>query len=96
MVMERTSTNLEDSGISLPMSWWEMTNKVGLPIFRDISALNWSPEKERWNMYDSIHCGIFECRTLVSHDSLRCHWSGKQKRLATPPSSGRVISVVAS
>ena len=26
-------------------------------------------EKERWKMYDSLHCGIFECRALISHNS---------------------------
>ena len=24
-----------------------------------------SPEEGRWKMYDSLHCGIFECRALV-------------------------------
>ena len=29
-----------------------------------------NPEKERWKMYDSLHCGIFAYRALISHDSL--------------------------
>ena len=27
-------------------------------------------EKERWKMYDPLQCGIFECRALLSHNSL--------------------------
>ena len=27
-------------------------------------------EKERWKMYDQLQCGNFECRALISHDSL--------------------------
>ena len=29
-----------------------------------------SPEEERCNKYDSLHCGIFECRALISQDSI--------------------------
>ena len=26
--------------------------------------------QERWNMHDTLRCGIFECRTLISHNAL--------------------------
>ena len=41
-------------------------------------------EEERWKMHDPLQCGIFECRALLSHDSL-------SKSVQYPQSSSELV-----
>ena len=37
---ERTPTNLKDNGIPSMQKWWDISKKLGNPVFKGISALN--------------------------------------------------------
>ena len=53
--MERTNTNLNDSGILLQMSWWTVFKDSGHPVFRASSGVGSGVlEKEGWTMHDSF------------------------------------------
>ena len=52
------------------LPWWWISKKVEIQFCEVPMRFNEDSEQERWNMHDPLRCGIFECRTLVSHNSL--------------------------
>ena len=65
--MERKITNLKDSGILLQMSWFP--SSMAADILQSFQCVGSGIlEKERWEMYDTLQCGSFKCRSIISHD----------------------------